>query len=893
MKERNVCTKLILALIISFMLVVLLTGIVVALEEEFISNSLNQEITRADLSMPESQGYIIQFKDKSVLEERAENLNQIKQDKEKIETSNVLYKYTIGQIQKAVLNNREGNVDSNLKDYKEDIINKNKNIKDKIKERLNKDLISDKNSKITGNVIKEETEIQVMNEFIDVFNGIALDISDEEAQKIKELEDVKEVYPNFQVKANLMDSVPLIQGGIEAGQLDEDGNDCSVSGKECLTGEGITIAIIDTGIDYTHEDLGSCSKQLYPNCAETDGGINIFVKSTILGYSASPETCVSNNKVVREFCCNCPSWKSSSGRQLHHKDFTCPTGTTCSNGACVGGTPVCEPKWGCVDLSTKVYLGTDCSLSSETNCPNGCFEGECIELNPGCSGDGTCIGGSCKVLGGYNFIYGNENPMDNHGHGTHVAGIAAGNGVLRGVAPDTKLYSYKVLDKYGIGYISYIISAIDSSVNLNGNEIPCENDEDYVDIISLSLGGYGKPDDPVSLAIDVASVCTVAVIAAGNEGPSYYTIGSPGTAKKAITVGASYKKNYEGQHWEDQNPRIDQITSFSSRGPTAFRSSKPDIVAPGAIICSSQYDNAWDESKCDGLVDEEHVQISGTSMATPYIAGVVAILKQAHPDWTPSEIKMALKNSAIDINENNFIQGAGRVNLAEAIKLQNPPPIAEIISSGEREWNEIIDILGTASGRNFDHYTIFAGMSKNSQNWIELGTFYSPVEDEILLKNFDLSSFDFGELVLKIEVYDSNGDKSEDKSIISISSAVLEWETFFGEPPGGEWSYDDRGFGIDVDSDGNVYVSGVTAYEGTIGPNGDLNYDRIILKYDSDGEIVWKKTSEEISSDHGRGVYVHDNSVYEIGISAIYIFQGGVYHITKYTTNIINTNTIG
>src|SRR3990172_3724444 len=144
--------------------------------------------------------------------------------------------------------------------------------------------------------------------------------------------------------------------------------------------------------------------------------------------------------------------------------------------------------------------------------------------------------------------------------------------------------------------------------------------EDDADIISMSLGGGGNPDDPVSTAVDNAvDAGIVSVIAAGNSGPYQETIMSPGTARKAITVGAVDK--------------FDNLAWFSSRGPVIWEDEdenentmiKPDIAAPGVDICAAQYDSAWNDRKC---LDDNHIAISGTSMATPHIAGAVALLKQ-------------------------------------------------------------------------------------------------------------------------------------------------------------------------------------------------------------------------------------------------------------------------
>ncbi|MCH7802829.1 MAG: S8 family serine peptidase, partial [Acidobacteria bacterium] len=193
---------------------------------------------------------------------------------------------------------------------------------------------------------------------------------------------------------------------------------------------------------------------------------------------------------------------------------------------------------------------------------------------------GGCFGNDCKVIDGYDFVNNDNDPMDDHGHGTHVAATAAGSGVLKGVAPDANLVAYKVLDAGGSGYLSNVIAAIERAVDPNEDG----NFDDQYDIISLSLGySGGNPDSPDAKAIDNAvDAGIIAVIAAGNFGSRFETIGCPGCAEKAITVGATDKQ--------------DNFARFSSRGPVEWKDEegnlkiilKPEIVAPGVDICAAQ-----------------------------------------------------------------------------------------------------------------------------------------------------------------------------------------------------------------------------------------------------------------------------------------------------------------
>ena len=271
---------------------------------------------------------------------------------------------------------------------------------------------------------------------------------------------------------------------------------------------------------------------------------------------------------------------------------------------------------------------------------------------------GGCFGENCKVVGGYDFVNDDLDPMDDHGHGTHCAATAAGNGILKGVAPGAKIYAYKVLNGQGSGKTSNIISAIERSVDPNDDG----DFSDHIDVISLSLGGWGNPDDATSLAIDNAVEAGVsASISAGNNGFKE-SIGSPGTARHSITVGATEKDDY--------------LASFSSEGPVRWKAegfyekllNKPDVVAPGVEICAAQYDDAWSENEC---IDDEHTAISGTSMAAPHVAGFAAIIRQKNPDWDVFDVKNFIRETSVPINHYKYFDvskiGRGRINASAVV----------------------------------------------------------------------------------------------------------------------------------------------------------------------------------------------------------------------------------
>jgi parallel beta-helix repeat protein len=243
---------------------------------------------------------------------------------------------------------------------------------------------------------------------------------------------------------------------------------------------------------------------------------------------------------------------------------------------------------------------------------------------------------------------------DLFGHGTHCAGIAAGTGeasnyLYRGVAPGAYLWNIKVLDRYGSGYDSWIISGIQYAA-LGPDGVESTGDE--ADVISMSFGANmnGDGTDPISTAVDWAVDHGVTcVAAAGNSGPMMSTVGMPAVARKVITVGATTK--------------ADTMASFSSRGPTADYRLKPDVVAPGVGIVAPRASG----TSMGSPVNDYYTIASGTSMSTPHVAGAAALLLKAHPDWSPMMVKSALMgNAKVLENVHLWDQGAGRIRVPEA-----------------------------------------------------------------------------------------------------------------------------------------------------------------------------------------------------------------------------------
>lgn len=483
----------------------------------------------------------------------------------------------------------------------------------------------EKHTQIKNQIKSNLPNSKIKQEFTKTFNGLSLDITLEEAQSLKNsIPEIVEIYPNYIFHATLYDSIPLINA--------DDVWIVADSSGQLITGKNISVAVIDTGVDYTHTDLGGC------------------------------------------------------------------------------------------------------------------------------------LGLGCKVVDGYDFVHDNPDPMDDHGHGTHVAATVAGDGILRGVAPDAQIYAYKVLNSLGAGTQGNIISGIERAVDPNNDG----DFSDHLDIISMSLGGLGTPDDPTSVAIDNAvDAGVVAVIAAGNSGPdgntycrsgldpsgNSYSICSPGTARKAITVAASNK--------------FDEIAGFSSRGPVDASEGdliKPDITAPGVSICAAQWENAWQTSEC---IDDMHTSISGTSMATPHVAGLVALILQSEPNLTPMEIKTRLQNTAIDIGENVFTQGSGRINAFNSVNTSSNLGLTAILDQIGNA-NQTINLTGETGGGNYSNHSLYYGIGNFPSSWTLINS--STIPTLGILGELNTLPLEDSVYSIRLEVEGLQGITLTDKKIAIVNN---------------------------------------------------------------------------------------------------------------------------
>ncbi|MBI2631992.1 S8 family serine peptidase [Candidatus Pacearchaeota archaeon] len=909
--------------------------------------------------------------------------------------------------------------------------------------------------------------IKIFGEWDSVFNGIALNISAEEAEKIKKISGVKTVHPNVKIHTFLQDSVPSI-GADKVWKMDKNVGECDKPGKDCLTGKGVSIAIIDTGVDYTHPDLGNTNIMPKENfdflnkitsennyqgqnieisggkiyySSLTSGNFEIYSYNFKTGKILKESKNISYsydgffiyNNVMLALVHKKSNWEaglveidlisdterilvpfSSNDRQIHTKRtgnylfFNFADNINLPYDKIVFKTYIYNfdskyfkyiaeglSSWGVVN-NNKLYMtdGDDASIvavydaetgqrlnnlntnnlntavldsfddeillyrfdlgdyelfNTQTNKLSKIFHtlpisgtnsnlvkssGEyallwyskpwIIALNDEIVvleelkapwGDHTnkfyiydrvnnklvsfinlpyiieelhldknkiCFSNdlfevycfdydsrkqyvfqkfnpfNSKVIDGYDFINGDSDPMDDNGHGTHVAATAAGKGDYNknniyepkkgevwGVAPDAKIVAYKVLDSEGSGYEDDIIKAINKASDPN-------NDGDYsdhIDIISMSLGGFGDPDDPISKSVDnVVDAGVVAVIAAGNSGPSEGTIDSPGTARKAITVGATYNKNYEGRYWKDENPKKNQITSFSSRGPEIWNDKegierylvKPDVVAPGAFICAALLPGfePWDHNPVyEKCIDNKHVLLAGTSMATPIVSGAVALIKQYRSDLSPQEIKSTLKVSAKNIGESIFAQGDGRISIFDVISFNSSYSTVQIEQVLLNNTSNEIIISGSNLG---EEYNLEYSLSDYPFKWQTIGR-GKRVENNYL-GTLNTSSFFGNKIFFRLSSFNNQNKTSgiDTSFLYFIGNQEKGWPIKIQED---EFDISDLLYSIeDLDNDGkSELIIAVNGYE-------TENY-LYVISYN--GSIITKKSIPNINGNVG------------------------------------------
>jgi subtilisin family serine protease len=348
-------------------------------------------------------------------------------------------------------------------------------------------------------------------------------------------------------------------------------------------------------------------------------------------------------------------------------------------------------------------------------------------------------------LRGWNFVANNNDPMDDNGHGTHVAGTIAavgnnGIGVI-GVAWGASVMPVKALDSGGSGYDSQLGPAIIYAAN-NG-----------ADVISNSWGGPGT-SQTIADAVDYAhNMGAVVVAAAGNSSDNarnYF----PANLPNVITVAASAPD--------------DTLAWFSNFG------SKIDVAAPGVDILSLQAAG----TSMGTTVSPGYTRASGTSMATPHVSGIAALILSQHPEYSNEQVRQVIRGSATDLGTPGFDLsfGYGGANAAAALSVTNPLEAHLTNPVGGTVIQGAVTFSGVARGTGFTQYTLDYGSGSLPTSWTVFQTSSTPTSGP--LGAFDGCSISDGVYTFRLTAYNSTGGGFADRVVLvvrcaSITSPVL------------------------------------------------------------------------------------------------------------------------
>lgn len=251
-----------------------------------------------------------------------------------------------------------------------------------------------------------------------------------------------------------------------------------------------------------------------------------------------------------------------------------------------------------------------------------------------------------RIAGFYDAVRGKQQCYDDNGHGTHIAGIALGDGWSSegkcvGMAPGAHLIPVKVLDWRGSGTVEQVLAGVEYLLS--------KQQELKIRVVNISMGAFDEEgmDENTTLVRGVERLWDAGMVvlaAAGNNGPRPQTIATPGISRKLITVGCCD---------DDKETQVDgnRMRNYSGRGPTKACVCKPDLVAPGCDIIS-----------CNRMVrasDAPYTVKSGTSMSTPMVAGAVACLLEKYPYFTNAQVKLWLRDSCLRLGMPDSKQGWG------------------------------------------------------------------------------------------------------------------------------------------------------------------------------------------------------------------------------------------
>ena len=479
-----------------------------------------------------------------------------------------------------------------------------------LKDKNDKDVLESQTNNVLSKLDRDEFKVKHRYSIINGFSG---KVTKSGLIKLLNNPDIEGIYEDHIVHVLLSESVPQINADTVWG--------IQINGEN-ITGKGETICIIDTGVDYTHPDLG--------NCTLSDN----FVNGTTLSYILESDHPYENDTSIVWNITN----ENFTKVGIHFERISTEPYRDYIEIYDENYTLLANYTGEYRDIWTPSANGTTIRVALRTDYSVTFYGFKIDKIVNGTAVTNFTWKNCTKVIGGYDFVNSDSDPMDDNGHGTHCAGIVAANGSVMGVAPDAKIIAVKVMNSSGSGYSSDVIAGIDFCIN---------NSEIYnISVISMSLGGeiYTSHCDSslpyFASAINSAILKNISVVvASGNEG-STSGISAPACIENAMPVGAVNKS--------------DIIASLTNRG-----SGFPEmLLAPGIYIYST-----W--------VGGGYLIASGTSMATPHVAGAIALIKQylrlTNQGRTPQEIEELLNETGKRIYDSETDMYFSRIDVYSAI----------------------------------------------------------------------------------------------------------------------------------------------------------------------------------------------------------------------------------
>lgn len=753
--------------------------------------------------------------------------------------------------------------DKPLVEYKKELESKNTD-KGQIQSLIqnHKSQIESKQASVKNNL--ESKGLIIKRDFKNTFNGIAFEGTNLEG--ILDLDEVEAIYEDKEVQLFLDESVPLINADDVWLLQDPQGT--------FLTGEGMTIAIIDSGIDYTHADLGGCfgveckvigGYDFHNNDADPmdDNGHGTHVAATAAGKGdhndngiielsegefyngVAPDAKIYAYKAVSETgggsfsniiaAVDRAVDPNEDGNFSDHADVI-----SMSLGAPgFPDDPVSQASDNAVDAGAVVIVAVGNSGQS----------GSFTIGSPGNARKVIGVGAGCKESQVRNYVdaYMVVRPISQitypyidltNPFGTIIDSDAIENpqnmefadqtyAILKdglsscpegsNVLVEIESGRCSVMKESGgidgaYPFVSWAVIDLDDEEGTNLN---------YIDFLASDFNdcGYSSCFPPTFFLVYATSSLSGDLTTWNYVDAVFIPEG-----QQDYVANVSFLEYFK----KDPYGLCDtEVVEFSSQGPTTIGTAKPDVIAPGHVICAARYDN-WEPSGSlpyDTCIDEQHVWLSGTSMAAPHVVGAAALIKQAHPYWSPEQIKNTLKGTSVDLGLDSLIQGAGRIDVLSAVETQNPYPTAELTTE-DIFVESIVDIYGTAYSDDFNYYDLEYGIGKNPSEWFLITTSVASVKDNIL-GTIDFDSLLEKEISIRLTSYDN--DNQQTQSNLLLLRRDDSWKQGWPQPIENDnvylWFSPTYG---DLDNDGNIEI-----IAGTPSLTGSMVY-----VWDVDGNVL-------------------------------------------------------